>query len=94
MINHKNTLKKNNTVLMFCPWQSQNTYFNLISVKEMSLKDVASLNVKQIEVGRNKAIRSRTPITPKMQRSNYQRNIYCELDTTNNVLFKLNMLPL
>ena len=94
MINHKNTLKKNNTVLMFCPWQSQNTYFNLISVKEMSLKDVASLNVKQIEVGRNKAIRSRTPITPKMQRSNYQRNIYCELDTTNDVLFTLNMLSL
>ena len=60
----------------------------------MSLNDVASLNVKQSEVGRNKAIRSRTPITPKMQRSNYQRNIYCELDTTNNVLFTLNMLPL
>ena len=60
----------------------------------MSLNDVASLNVKQSEVGRNKAIRSRTPITPKMQRSNYQRNIYCELDTTNNILFILNMLPL
>ena len=60
----------------------------------MSLNDVASLNVKQSEVGRNKAIRSRTPITPKMQRSNYQRNLYCELDTTNNILFTLNMLPL
>ena len=60
----------------------------------MSLNDVASLNVKQSEVGRNKAIRSRTPITPKMQRSNYQRNIYCELDTTNSVLFTLNILPL
>ena len=60
----------------------------------MSLNDVASLNVKQSEVGRNKAIRSRTPITPKMQRSNYQRNRYCKLDTTNNVLFTLNMLPL
>ena len=60
----------------------------------MFLNDVASLNVKQSKVGRNKAMRSRTPITPKMQRSNYQRNIYCELDTTNNVLFTLNMLPL
>ena len=60
----------------------------------MSLNDVASLNVKQSEVGRNKAIRSRTPITPKMQRSNYQRNLYCELDTTYNILFTLNMLPL
>ena len=94
MINHKNTLKKNNTVLMFCPWQSQNTYFNLISVKEMSLNDVASLNVKQSEIGKSKAIGSRTPITPKIQRSNYQRDIYCELGTTNNVLFTLNMLPL
>ena len=60
----------------------------------MSIHDVASLNVKQSEVGRNKAIRSRIPITPKMQRSNYQRNLYCELDTTNNILFTLNMLPL
>ena len=39
--------------------------------KEMSLNDVASLNVKQNEVGRKKAIRSRAPIIPKMQRSSY-----------------------
>ena len=38
------------------------------------------LNVKQKEVGRKKAIRSRAPIIPKMQRSNYQINIYCKLD--------------
>ena len=76
---------------MFCPWQFQKTYFNLIPVKAMSLNDVASLNVKQNEVGRKKAIRSRAPIIPKMQRSNYQINIYCKLDTTNNVLFTINM---
>ena len=89
-----NTLKKKNTVLMFCSWQFQKSYFNLIPVKEMYLNDVASLNVKQKEVGRKKVIRSRAPIIPKMQRSNYQKNIYCNLDTTNNVLFTINMLPL
>ena len=88
------TLKKKKTVLMFCSWQFQKTYFNLIPVKAMSLNDVASLNVKQKEVGRKKAIRSRAPIIPKIQKSNYQINIYCKLDTTNNVLFTINMLPL
>ena len=88
------TLKKKKTVLMFCSWQFQKAYFNLIPVKEMSLNDVASLNVKQKEVGRKKAIRSRAPIIPKIQKSNYQINIYCKLDTTNNVLFTINMLPL
>ena len=29
-----------------------------------------------------------------MQRSSYQKNIYCELDPTNNVFPTLNMLPL
>ena len=52
------------------------------------------MNVKQKEVGRKKAIRSRAPIIPKIQKSNYQINIYCKLDTTNNVLFTINMLPL
>ena len=88
------TLKKKKTVLMFCSWQFQKAYFNLIPVKEMSLNDVASLNIKQKEVGRKKAIRSRAPIIPKIQKSNYQINIYCKLDTTNNVLFTINMLPL
>ena len=41
-----NTLKKKNTVLMFCSWQFQKTYFNLIPVKEMSLNDVASFECK------------------------------------------------
>ena len=31
---------------------------------------------------------------PKMQRPSYQKNIYCELDPTNNVFPTLNMLPL
>ena len=61
--------------------------------KEMSLNDVASLNVKRNEVGRKKAIRSRAPIIPKMQSSSYQRNTYCELDTK-NAFPTLNMLPL
>ena len=48
MLNHVNTLTKNNTVLMFCPWQFQKTCFNLTikylpQSKEMSLNDVASL---------------------------------------------------
>ena len=60
--------------------------------KEMSL-NVASLNVKQNEVARKKAIRSRAPIIPKMQSSSYQRNTYCEFDTT-NAFPTLNMLPL
>ena len=99
MINHKNTLKKNNTVLMFCPWQFQKTYFNLtlsiyLSQKKMSLNDARSLYVKQNEVGRKKAIRNRALIIPKRQRSSYQRNIFCELDVTNNVFSTLNMLPL
>ena len=62
--------------------------------KEMSLNNVTSLNVKRNEVGRKKAIRSRAPIIPKMQSSSYPRNIYCELDPTNNVCPTLNMLPL
>ena len=79
---------------MFCSWQFQKTYFNLTPVKEMSLNDVASLNVKQKEVGWKKAIRSRAHIIPKMQRSNYQIYIHCKLNITNNVLFTINMLPL
>ena len=81
------TLKKKKTVLMFCSWQFQKAYFNLIPVKEMSLNDVASLNVKQKEVGRKKAIRSRAPIIPKMQRSNYQINIYCKLDMSYEMFY-------
>ena len=97
MINHVNPLKKNSTVLMFCPRQFQKTYFKLtlsilLQSKEMSLNDVASLNVKRNEVGRKKAIRSRAPIIPKMQISSYQRNTYCELDPTNNVFPTLSML--
>ena len=61
--------------------------------KEMSLNDVASLNVKRNEVGRKKATRSRAPNIPKLQSSSYQRNTYCELDPT-NVCPTLNMLPL
>ena len=64
------------------------------SKKKMSLNDARSLYVKQNEVGRKKAIRNRALITPKRQRSSYQKNIYCELDVTNNVFFTLNMLPL
>ena len=52
--------------------------------QEMSLNDVASMNVKQNEVGRKKII-SRAPIVPKMQSSSYQRNTYRELVPTNNV---------
>ena len=59
----------------------------------MSLNDVASLNVKRNEVGRKKAIRSRSPVIPKMQSSSYQRNTYCELDTK-NAFPTLNMVPL
>ena len=62
--------------------------------KKMSLNDARSLYVKQNEVGRKKAIRNRALIIPKRQRSSYQRNIYCELDVTNNVFSTLNMLPL
>ena len=32
------TLKKNNTVLIFCPWQFQKTYFNLSSNIYLSQK--------------------------------------------------------
>ena len=41
-----------------------------------------------------KAVRNRAPIIPKMQRSSYQRNIYCELNVTNNVFSTLNIPPL
>ena len=57
----------------------------------MSLNDVVAFNLKQSEVGKKKAIRNRAPIIPKMQRSSYQRNIYCELDVTNNVFSTLNI---
>ena len=60
----------------------------------MSLNDVVSFDLKQSEVGRKKVIRNRAPIIPKMQRSSYQTNIYCELDVTNNVFSTLNMPPL
>ena len=60
----------------------------------MSLNDVVAFNLKQSEAGRKKAIRNRAPIIPKMQRSSYQRNIYCELDVTNNVFSTLNIPPL
>ena len=69
MLNHVNALRRNNTVFMS---------------QEMSLNDVASMNVKQNEVGRKKTI-SRAPIAPKMQSSSYQRNTYRELVPTNNV---------
>ena len=62
--------------------------------KKMSLNDARSLYVKQNEVGRKKAIRNRALIIPKRQISSYQRNIYRELDVTNNVFSTLNMLPL
>ena len=97
MINHVNPLKKNSNALMFCPRQFQKTNFKLtlsilLQSKEMSLNDVASLNVKRNEVGRKKAIRIRAPIILKMQSSSYQRNTYCELDPTNNVFPTLSML--
>ena len=57
----------------------------------MSLNDVVAFNLKQSEAGRKKAIRNRAPIIPKMQRCSYQRNIYCELDVTNNVFSTLNI---
>ena len=69
MLNHVNALRRNNTVFMS---------------QEMSLNDVASMNVKQNEVGKKKTI-SRAPIVPKMQSSSYQRNTYRELVPTNNV---------
>ena len=62
--------------------------------KKMSLNDARSLYVKQNEVGRKKAIRNRALVIPKRQRSSYQRNIYCKLGITNNVLCTINMLPL
>ena len=60
----------------------------------MSLNDARSLYVKQNELGRKKAIRNRALVIPKRQRSSYQRNVFCELDVTNNVFSTLNMLPL
>ena len=86
-------------MFMFCPWQFKKTYFNLtlsiyLSQKKMSLNDARSLYVKQNEVGRKKAIRNRALVIPKRQRSSYQRNIYCKLGITNNVLCTINMLPL
>ena len=60
----------------------------------MSLNDAQSLYVKQNEVGKKKAIRNKALIIPKRQISSYQRNIYCELDITNNIFSTLNMLPL
>ena len=60
----------------------------------MSLNDARSLYVKQNEAGRKKAIRNRALVIPKRQRSSYQRNIYCKLGITNNVLCTINMLPL
>ena len=48
VINHVNTVKKKNTVLMLCPWQFQKIYFTstflryLSLSKQMSLNDVAS----------------------------------------------------
>ena len=87
MINHKNTLAISQDLLQ--------PYINYLSwSKEMSLNDVVSFDLKQSEVGRKKAIRNRAPIIPKMQRSSYQRNIYCGLDVTNNVFSTLNIPPL
>ena len=62
--------------------------------KEMSLNDVASLNVKQNEVGRKKAMISRAPIIAKMQSSSYQGNMYREFGPIDNAFLLLNMLPL
>ena len=62
--------------------------------KEMSLNDVASLNVKQDEAGRKKAMSSRALIIPKMQSSSYQGNIYREFGPIDNAFLLLNMLPL
>ena len=50
-----------------------------------------SKEIKQNEVGRKKAIKNRAHIIPKMRRSSYQGNIYCQLNVTNNVFPTLNI---
>ena len=60
----------------------------------MSLNDVASLNVKQNEVGRKKVMSSRALIIPKIQSSSYQGNIYHEFGPIDNAFSLLNMLLL